>query len=127
MKEKMAMETKVMNCIMCPMGCELTVTLDNGKFVSVTGNSCPRGAKYAETEVTDPKRMLTTTVQIKGGLLPLLPVVSADVLPKGKIADCVAFLRNVTVEAPVQAGDVVVSNILGLGVDIIAGRGMEKI
>lgn len=127
MKEKMAMETKVMNCIMCPMGCELTVTLDNGKFVSVTGNSCPRGAKYAETEVTDPKRMLTTTVRIKGGLLPLLPVVSADVLPKGKIADCVAFLRNVTVEAPVQAGDVVVSNILGLGVDIIAGRGMEKI
>ncbi|MBQ8919494.1 MAG: DUF1667 domain-containing protein [Acidaminococcaceae bacterium] len=123
----MAMETKVMNCIMCPMGCELTVTLDNGKFVSVTGNSCPRGAKYAETEVTDPKRMLTTTVRIKGGLLPLLPVVSADVLPKGKIADCVAFLRNVTVEAPVQAGDVVVSNILGLGVDIIAGRGMEKI
>lgn len=121
------METKVMNCIMCPMGCELTVTLDNGKFVSVTGNSCPRGAKYAETEVTDPKRMLTTTVRIKGGLLPLLPVVSADVLPKGKIADCVAFLRNVTVEAPVQAGDVVVSNILGLGVDIIAGRGMEKI
>lgn len=122
MKEKMTMETKVMNCIMCPMGCELTVTLDNGKFASVTGNSCPRGAKYAETEITDPKRMLTTTVRIKGGLLPLLPVVSADVLPKGKIADCAAFLRNVTVEAPVQAGDVVVSNILGSGVDIIASR-----
>ena len=60
---------------MCPMGCEMTVTLENGKFVSVTGNSCPRGARYAETEVTDPRRMLTTTVQIKGGLLPLLPVV----------------------------------------------------
>ena len=45
------METKVMNCIMCPMGCEMTVTLENGKFVSVTGNTCPRGAKYAETEV----------------------------------------------------------------------------
>ena len=70
------METKVMNCIMCPMGCEMTVTLENGKFVSVTGNTCPRGAKYAETEVTDPRRMLTTTVRIRGGLLPLLPVVS---------------------------------------------------
>ena len=69
------METKVMNCIMCPMGCEMTVTLESGKFVSVTGNTCPRGAKYAETEVTDPRRMLTTTVRIRGGLLPLLPVV----------------------------------------------------
>ena len=107
------METKTMNCIMCPMGCELTVTLENGKLVSVTGNSCPRGARYAETEVTDPRRMLTTTIRIKGGLLPLLPVVSADVLPKGKITECVAYLRNISVEAPVKAGDVIVSNILG--------------
>lgn len=118
------METKVMNCIMCPMGCELTVSMENGKFVSVTGNSCPRGAKYAETEVTDPRRMLTTTVRIKGGLLPLLPVVSADVLPKGKIAECVAYLRNVTVQAPVKAGDVIVPDILGLGVNIVASRDM---
>jgi CxxC motif-containing protein len=123
-KEKMKMETKVMNCIMCPMGCEMTVTLENGKFVSVTGNSCPRGAKYAETEVTDPRRMLTTTVRIRGGLLPLLPVVSADVLPKGKIAECVAYLRNVTVQAPVKAGDVIVPDILGLGVNIVASRDM---
>ena len=118
------METKVMNCIMCPMGCELTVTLDKGTFVSVTGNSCPRGATYAETEVTDPKRMLTTTVRIKGGLLPLLPVVSENVLPKGKIGDCVTFLKGVTVEAPVKAGEVIVENILGLGVNIIASRNM---
>ena len=118
------METKTMNCIMCPMGCEMTVTLENGKFVSVTGNSCPRGAKYAETEVTDPRRMLTTTVRIKGGMLPLLPVVSADVLPKGRIADCVAYLRNVTVEAPVKAGEIIVHDILGLGVDIVASREM---
>ena len=123
-KEIDKMETKVMNCIMCPMGCEMTVTLENGKFISVTGNSCPRGAKYAETEVTDPRRMLTTTVRIKGGLLPLLPVVSADVLPKGKVADCVTYLRNVMAEAPVKAGDVIVANILGLGVDIVASRDM---
>ncbi len=116
-----------MNCIMCPMGCEMTVTLENGKFAGVTGNSCPRGARYAETEVTDPRRMLTTTVRIKGGLLPLLPVVSADVLPKGKIADCAGHLRNVVVEAPVQAGDVIVPDILGLGVDIVASRDMARV
>ena len=123
-KEIEKMETKVLNCIMCPMGCEMTVTLENGKFVSVTGNSCPRGARYAETEVTDPRRMLTTTVRIRGGLLPLLPVVSVEVLPKGRIADCVAYLRNITAAAPVKAGDVIVHDILGLGVDIVASRDM---
>lgn len=123
-KETEKMKTKVMNCIMCPMGCEMTVTMENGKFISVTGNTCPRGAKYAEMEVTDPRRMLTTTVRIAGGLLPLLPVVSADVLPKGKIAECVEYLRNIVVQAPVKAGDVIVPNILGLGVDIVASRDM---
>ena len=123
-EETEKMKTKVMNCIMCPMGCEMTVTMENGKFISVTGNTCPRGARYAETEVTDPRRMLTTTVRIEGGLLPLLPVVSADVLPKGKIADCVAYLRNVIVQAPVKAGDVIIPDILSLGVDIVASRDM---
>ena len=119
------METKVMNCIMCPMGCEMTVTTEQGKFISVAGNSCPRGAKYAKTEFTDPKRMLTTTVRIAGGVLPLLPVVSADVLPKGKVAECAAYLRNIKVSAPVKAGDIIVADILGLGVDIVASRGMD--
>ena len=110
---------------MCPMGCEMTVTTEQGKFISVAGNSCPRGAKYAETEITDPKRMLTTTVRIAGGVLPLLPVVSADVLPKGKVAECAAYLRNIKVSAPVKAGDIIVADILGLGVDIVASRGMD--
>lgn len=121
----MAMETKVMNCIMCPIGCELTVTLEDGKFASVTGNNCPRGAQYAKDEVTAPKRMLTYTVRIDGGMMPLLPVVSAAVLPKEKIMDCAAYLRGVKVQAPVKTGDVVVKDILGLGVDIIASRDMD--
>lgn len=120
----MAVETKIMNCIMCPLGCEMTVTLEDGAFLSVTGNTCPRGAKYAQDEVTAPKRMLTSTVAVEGGLLPLLPVVSADVLPKERILDCAAYLRGFRVAAPVRTGDVVVKNILGLGVDIIASRDM---
>ena len=123
----MAVETKVMNCIMCPMGCEMTVTLEDGKFASVTGNTCPRGAKYAQDEVTAPKRMLTSTVNVEGGLLPLLPVVSATVLPKERVVECAAFLRGVTVKAPIKTGDVVVENILGLGVNVIASRDMDKI
>ncbi len=121
----MAVATKVMNCIMCPMGCEITVTLDNGVVSQVSGNSCPRGEQYARAEVTAPQRMLTSTVRITGGLLPLLPVVSAAPLPKEKILECAACLRDVAVEAPVAAGEVIVGNILGLGVDIVASRSME--
>lgn len=120
----MAYETRVMNCIMCPMGCELTVTVEMGVATSVKGNSCPRGAKYAKDEVSAPKRMLTSTVRVEGGQLPLLPVVSANVLPKERIMDCAAYLRGVKVAAPVKTGDVVVENILGFGVNVIASRDM---
>lgn len=121
----MAVETKIMNCIVCPRGCELTVTLEDGVFKSATGNFCPRGAKYAQDEVTAPKRMLTYTVKVEGGMLPLLPVVSATSLPKEKVMDCAAYLRGITVKAPIKTGDVIVSNILGLGVDVIASRDMK--
>ncbi len=123
----MAVETRIMNCIMCPLGCEMTVTIEEGAVVDVKGNTCPRGAQYAKDEVTAPKRMLTSTVAVEGGLLPLLPVVSAAVLPKGKVLECAAYLRGVTVQAPIKTGDVVVKDILGLGVDIVASRDMERI
>lgn len=122
----MSVETKQLNCINCPMGCLLTVTLEDGKVVKVEGNTCPRGETYAHQELTDPQRMLTSTVRVEGGALPLLPVVSKSTLPKGRIMDCAEALRSVTVQAPVKTGDVIVSNILGLGVDIIASRDMEK-
>lgn len=121
----MKVETKQMNCIMCPMGCLLTVTLTDGVVSDVTGNTCPRGELYAHQEVTDPQRMLTTTVRVEGGDLALLPVVSQTTLPKGKIMACAEALRQVSVKAPVHTGDVVVSDILGLGVDIIAARDMR--
>lgn len=122
------MNTKIMNCIMCPIGCEMTVTLDdNGKFVSVTGNTCPRGAKYAESEISSPKRMFTGTVRIEGGILPLLPVVTSDVIPKDKIMECASMLRNVEVEAPIHTGQVIVSDLFGTGVNLIASREMEHL
>lgn len=122
----MAVETRIMNCITCPMGCELTVTIEDGKVANVTGNTCPRGKKYAETEVTDPKRMLTSTVRVEGGLLPLLPVVSKEALPKDRILDCAEALRKISVKAPISEGEVVCPNILGLNVDIVASRAMGK-
>ena len=84
----MATETKVLNCINCPLSCELTATVEDGVVTNVTGNFCPRGAQYAKEELTAPTRMLTSTVRVKGGRLPLLPVVSAKKLPKGRVVEC---------------------------------------
>ncbi|SHE35226.1 DUF1667 domain-containing protein [Schwartzia succinivorans] len=123
----MATEKKMLNCIMCPMGCELTVTIEDGAVTEVTGNTCPRGAKYGHDEIMSPTRMLTTTVKVEGGQLALLPVVSKSVLPKGKILDCAKELKKVTVKAPVKAGDVVAADILGLGIDIVASRDMAAV
>ncbi|WP_462333097.1 DUF1667 domain-containing protein [Schwartzia sp. (in: firmicutes)] len=123
----MATEKKVLNCIMCPMGCELTVTIEDGAVTEVTGNTCPRGAKYGRDEIMSPTRMLTTTVRIEGGQLALLPVVSSSVLPKGRILDCARELKKITAKAPVKAGDVIAADILGLGVDIVASRDMAAV
>lgn len=118
-------ETRILNCIVCPMGCEMTATIENGNVVSVTGNTCPRGPKYAQEEITAPKRMLTSTVRIEGGLLPLLPVVSKSPLPKDQVLACAKHLRTIAVQAPIAEGEVICSDILGLGVDIIASRAMD--
>lgn len=109
-------------CIMCPKGCLGRVRKDGDTILEVSGFTCKRGEEYGRDEVISPKRMLTTTVKADNGTLALLPVVSKDLLPKNKIADCVHALRKVVVKAPIYEGDVVVSNILGLGVDIIASR-----
>lgn len=123
----MGVEKKELVCIMCPRGCNIVATLDDGIVVEVKGPRCSFGDRYAREELTAPKRMLTATVRIIGGRLPLLPVVSAAVLPKERVLDCAAVLRAVEVAAPVQAGDVIVRDILGLGVDIVASRDMEQV
>ena len=111
-----------LSCIVCPMGCSGTVEIADGKIISMVGFTCERGRAYAKSEITAPKRMLTTTVKLHGSRLHLLPVVSRQPLPKEKIFACVRCLAAVEVQAPVKAGDVIAGNILGLGVDIVASR-----
>ena len=123
----MKSEKKMLHCICCPLGCEITASLEDGQVVAVCGNSCPRGEKYAREELTAPQRMLTMAVRILQGKLPLLPVVSARALPKERIPDCARALRRITAKAPVRAGDVIVPDLLGLGVDIVASRDMDRI
>lgn len=115
------MKTKELICVSCPIGCAVTVTLDdNNEVVSVTGNTCKRGDSYARQECTHPERMLTSTVKVIGSRLPVVPVKSAKPVPKELLLDCMQEINRVTVQAPVHIGDVVLANILNTGVDIIA-------
>ena len=115
------MEKRELICVSCPIGCAITVELDdNGEVLSVTGNTCKRGDSYARQECTHPERMLTSTVKVEGGRLPVVPVKSSLPEPKEMLFDCMKEINKITVKAPVHIGDVVLSNILDTGVDIVA-------
>jgi CxxC motif-containing protein len=115
-------EMKKMICINCPMGCRMEVTKDaKGEFV-VTGNTCSRGTDYAVKELTAPTRVLTTTVIVNSNNYCRLPVRTKDGIPKDKIFEAMKVLNNITVNTPVLAGDIIVKDILGTGVDVIASR-----
>ncbi len=119
-------ETRNLICIGCPMGCPLTVTVEGGQIREVTGNTCKRGEEYARREVTHPTRVLTTTLPVLGGERPTLPVRTRGEIPKDRVVSCARALRGVTVEAPVQAGQVVVKNLGGTGVDLVATRTVQQ-
>ncbi len=113
-------------CIRCPKGCRLRVVVD-GDYIAVTGYECLEGKKYGEEEVRNPKRMVTSTVRILGAKYPRLPVRTAEPVPKDRILDVIAALRGVVVRAPVRRGQVIVENVAGTGVDVIAERDMEAV
>ena len=116
------METRQLICIGCPMGCPLTVELEGGAVTRVTGNTCPRGEAYGRKEVTDPTRIVTTTVRVRGGVLPAVSCKTRTDVPKGKIFDVARALKDVTVRAPVCIGQVLAENVAGTGVDVIATK-----
>lgn len=111
-----------MICINCPMGCHLTVDDSDKNNIKVTGNTCPRGVTYAVNEVTAPKRMVTGSVKVVGGNLSMVSVKTREAIPKGLIFECLQALKSVTLTAPVKIGDVVVENVCGCGVDVIATK-----
>ena len=111
-------------CINCPLSCGLELTEEGGEVLEVAGAECKVGAKYAEEEFRDRRRTLSTTVRVKGGALPLLPVVSASPIPKSMIREAVRALASVEVRAPVADGEVIIRDILGSGVDVVSSRRM---
>ena len=112
-------------CINCPRGCHLEEE-KVGEEIVVTGNECPRGETYATNELVNPLRILTTTVAIESEDYRRLPVISSAPLPKGKIMDAIKELKDVCVKVPVSMNDVIVKDILGSGIDIIASKSIVK-
>lgn len=104
------MERKL-TCIICPLGCEMTVQTEDKKVLSVSGNTCPRGKAYAESECIAPKRTLTSTVRCSDG--GLVSVKTDKPIPKEKMSECMAVLNSVTAALPVSIGDVIVEDVFG--------------
>lgn len=116
------MNIRELTCIGCPMGCQLQVKLNGKEVIEVTGNTCKRGEEYGKKECVNPTRIVTSSVCVKNGKIDVVPVKTESDIPKEKIFDCVKALKGLAVEAPVKIGDVVVKDILGTGVNIIATK-----
>lgn len=120
-------ETRELICIGCPMGCPLTVEMENQEVLSVSGNTCPNGDKYARKEVTDPRRTVTSTVKILGGELAVASVKTQTDIPKNKIFDCMREIDKIEITAPVKIGDIVIEDVAGTGVNVIVTKNVAKL
>ena len=117
------MEKIEMICINCPLGCSLTVERDGDNF-KVSGNTCPRGEKYAVNELTHPVRTLTTTVAVANREGAYLPVKTAKPISKGKLFEAMALVNSTKAVAPIKIGDVIIENMLGEA-DLVAASDVE--
>lgn len=116
---------KQLVCIGCPRGCRLTVEENSGEFI-VTGNTCPRGKAFAISEMTEPKRTICSTVKTVFPGCPVLPVRVSDDIPKDRIFDVMRKINAVVLTERIGRGDVIIENVLGLGVDVISTSDLLK-
>lgn len=120
------MESEI-TCIICPIGCEMTIHHKEGIITKIEDHQCKKGIGYAKEELFDPKRTLTTSMIVKDGDLPLVSVKSDRPIPKDKIFDVMDTISEIDVQAPVKIGDVLVDNITGLNANIIATKNVKKL
>ena len=115
-------------CIACPKGCHITVTADakEESGYAVTGNTCKQGCTYALKEITAPERTLTTTVKVNGSRIRRLPVITDGTIPKEKLFQAMRELDRVEVEAPVELGAVILPQVAGTKINVIASRSMGR-
>ena len=114
------MEIRELTCINCPLGCLLTVELDGDEIKNISGYTCPRGKNYAEKEVVNPMRIVTSTVKVEGGKRERVSCKTAHDIPKSKIDDVMREINAAVAQAPVVIGEVLIHDVAGTGVDVVA-------
>lgn len=118
---------RLMTCIECPEGCSIEVETDGSRVVGLSGHKCTRGALYARQEIEAPMRTFTTSVLTRGLELKMLPVRSSKPIPKGKLLEAMEAVKRLTITSAVKTGAVIAPDFLGLGADLVACRGLEKL
>lgn len=121
------MENKDLICIGCPLGCMVHVEIHNGLIKSISGNTCKLGEDYAKKEITNPTRIVTSTVKVRNGAASFVSVKTKSDIPKDKIIECMKALKSCVIAAPVHIGDIILENAVGTNVNIIATKNVEKI
>ena len=115
-----------MICISCPLGCFLSVEYVGKTIQSIDGNRCKLGLDYAEKEIFNPERTLTTTVRVKNGHLPLVSVRTSKPIPKNRIFDTMNLLAKVEIEAPIRIGEKIIRNLFDTNVSVVATKNILK-
>ncbi|MFX0048091.1 MAG: DUF1667 domain-containing protein [Candidatus Hermodarchaeota archaeon] len=124
MSESSASIVKVIRCIVCPTGCQIQA-ISKGSDIVFEGYTCKRGLEYAEQEYFEPKRILTTTIRVENGFLPLIPVRTDKPILKEKISEALIEIAKTQVKAPIKMGEILIEKLLGLDSNIIASRDLK--
>jgi len=119
-------ETKNLTCISCPMGCPLTVELEDGKIVSISGFTCKRGQDYAQKEITNPRRTVTSIIPVVHGEIDMVSVKTKTDIPKSLVMECMHALKNIKVEAPVTIGQIILDDVCGTGISVVATKTVRR-
>jgi len=117
-------ETNI-TCILCPIGCEIRI--NTKELIILDGAKCKKGIEYSKNEVLNPKRILTTSILVKNGILPLVSVKTSKPIPKDKIFKILEIIKKTSVNAPIKIGEIIIKNILDTGSDIIATKTIKKL
>ena len=117
--------TRTFTCILCPNGCEITVEHENKQVLSCTGNKCDKGKEYVTQELQDPRRTVTSSVLVTGGVRPLASVRLTGPIPRELIFPLMEKIKTLCLTAPVKPGAVVMENVFGYGCDLIVTSGVE--
>ena len=122
------MQSKEIICTVCPKGCKITIYKDPNSpdGYSTDGNVCKRGRSYAIAELTDPRRVLTTTVKINNAIHSRLPVRTLQAVPKDKIMECMEIINDFEINAPVTTGDILIVDIASTGINLVSSRDMKN-